>query len=1568
MNIRPSRAISFLYITSVLICFDSQINAQLPGKTPFGLKSYTDPEYPDAMIGNRELTLNLDRATSAGTVDRAILHYSSRKGDLVRNGGWNDGFAIGRKSIEGTKSFITGDGLPAAGLTKLSAILPWESPTPREVEAPKPRDEYEPGTTVYYVWEIIRKATLGDKETTFRTDLKSFTMPRRITLAIMGDSFGSGEGAPDKNGPTPWIDVLEGEIAHRSPISGQELAVKEFFEDKPGFAYDYINVSCSGAVLSSIEDELSDYMKEDGIDGFIQSEKVSEWLSARQYKDLDTIILSISGNDFGFAKLVEGYLGISPQRKEDFKDWVKQYIICKIIDVAYRASHTAAAVAAGKACIWAGFTGPVGYAVCYAAAYATAYVIIEETIGEARVNCWNLEDEILERFWGPFTFHRKYGDVDGEGTAKNWNYYENFVAVEHQNMARKISSRLAYTGEDSPKSQLYVRPSQVIQTGYPTFFKGTNSYTESIGSIEALKLLFDGDDFTINVDRKINLPWPYPDVPIKFNADLNSILHQMDFSLDGLLSATKIGNFDSTEINEVNNELAPPYIRNGELLDRPEPGGINHCIRQAVVAADNRFSSTDWCYVELDSFVPNNGHLGSSNRHFNRLSDAPYQEGPHLLSNAFHPNARGHRNIYRAAILEELEKKLTLDYFKEAAGKDGLGDLTMELADFAFDDDSLPGLTYNPNQGSLSINGSVINRGSIKPNRGVSINPKIFVDPKLKLEEEIVITPTKPVPSISPLDPGKLQNFDVGYKISNVPLRDSLPFQIVDKNDNRPPFTVAPIFQNRQKILRYFFSKLDANFTLEIRGDQTLQELNSPNNIVSRPIRIYPDLEKNGLSQAFATVRKDLIGIIGKEVQTVDYAMLVKNKNIRNYFGFYSPELDSKDMTIEQAIASSQSDAFMRIHRSLVGEDPESPQLYGKSGDLIPLYLFNSEESPFYADVNTPVRGPRGRVRKLASVVKDAPRDGRSVTVGLPINNINFSGLNLKNEIVFTAKRPVANRGIVIPRDGQILNSKDQIFQLGGASLGDLHFLRIGSQIDGKDFINDFPITNYAKSSMPIRELPRDGRTIYATLSILSQEGLRKERYKYFTERRNATLLSPLPNDCLGGQNQIISWSQPDLKVGSSVEAYRLAIGTNRGYGDIIPGPAGLSKADNDKLSGFGYITINAGSNPFLKRSIVLPKNYEIPQDGRVLHVTLGTLRDGEWEYEHFERGCRDTNSAGLVAPKIELPVSSSFITKVATGSSFLEKNYRIRFGTGPNQADLFDSGILSKEVAMNGVQVLMPQLNPVLDDQGRPVPIWATVSALSSAVRPIEISKQSYALVPEINATLFSPLINNRIDAGTKVRFQWNSGLDAVGYKLTANTDLDGKLKKVYEVELGKDELEATLDFKNFQSRHLVIVLETIRDATSQIPSSSKGYRYRFDTPDLKFYEKDAIPDYWQFQEFGRSNDDGLAEADPDRDGANNLMEYLSDTDPNNPNDRFSPTVKFSKRGNDLVIVAMIVNKPIYTTSYQLQSSNDLQTWIDEGKANNPAPGDSEMVFRMDSRQEGKKFYRIILKERTDR
>lgn len=51
----------------------------------------------------------------------------------------------------------------------------------------------------------------------------------------------------------------------------------------------------------------------------------------------------------------------------------------------------------------------------------------------------------------------------------------------------------------------------------------------------------------------------------------------------------------------------------------------------------------------------------------------------------------------------------------------------------------------------------------------------------------------------------------------------------------------------------------------------------------------------------------------------------------------------------------------------------------------------------------------------------------------------------------------------------------------------------------------------------------------------------------------------------------------------------------------------------------------------------------------------------------------------------------------------------------------------------------------------------------------------------------------------------------------------------------------------------------------------------------DYGIYAGDGVPDSWQVQYFGLNNSSGVAIADPDGDGQNNLQEFLAGTDPTN-------------------------------------------------------------------------------------
>ncbi len=114
------------------------------------------------------------------------------------------------------------------------------------------------GRTVFV--RVLKRVRTGAANTDHRGDLFTFKMPDKLTIASVGDSYASGEGAPVQEGaasPTAlWTDGDDGTDTdvpcHRSKVSGQSMAVKDLKDDHPELAIAFKNVACSGAVIANL--------------------------------------------------------------------------------------------------------------------------------------------------------------------------------------------------------------------------------------------------------------------------------------------------------------------------------------------------------------------------------------------------------------------------------------------------------------------------------------------------------------------------------------------------------------------------------------------------------------------------------------------------------------------------------------------------------------------------------------------------------------------------------------------------------------------------------------------------------------------------------------------------------------------------------------------------------------------------------------------------------------------------------------------------------------------------------------------------------------------------------------------------------------------------------------------------------------------------------------------------------------------------------------------------------------------------------------------------------------------
>jgi len=119
-----------------------------------------------------------------------------------------------------------------------------------------------------------------------------------ILIVSIGDSVASGQGNPDiprkGSAPAKWVDKL----CARSAIAGPAQAGLSIEEADPHTSVTFISFACTGA---GITDGLLGKQMRASIAVPPQIEKLRETLNGR---NIDALLISVGGNDLGFADLV----------------------------------------------------------------------------------------------------------------------------------------------------------------------------------------------------------------------------------------------------------------------------------------------------------------------------------------------------------------------------------------------------------------------------------------------------------------------------------------------------------------------------------------------------------------------------------------------------------------------------------------------------------------------------------------------------------------------------------------------------------------------------------------------------------------------------------------------------------------------------------------------------------------------------------------------------------------------------------------------------------------------------------------------------------------------------------------------------------------------------------------------------------------------------------------------------------------------------------------------------------------------------------------------------------------
>jgi len=157
----------------------------------------------------------------------------------------------------------------------------------------------------------------------FTSETLSFRMPDSYNIAIAGDSYAAGEGAPQDNFELVGDneDMWSQNDCHRSRRSGMVRGVKQFILENPDIAVDYIHVACTGAGVSNLISReqtraVLDFSAPHPIQfDIVQDEFLGE--GGENHGELNLLLLSIGGNNAGFGSYVADFIILPGNAADD---------------------------------------------------------------------------------------------------------------------------------------------------------------------------------------------------------------------------------------------------------------------------------------------------------------------------------------------------------------------------------------------------------------------------------------------------------------------------------------------------------------------------------------------------------------------------------------------------------------------------------------------------------------------------------------------------------------------------------------------------------------------------------------------------------------------------------------------------------------------------------------------------------------------------------------------------------------------------------------------------------------------------------------------------------------------------------------------------------------------------------------------------------------------------------------------------------------------------------------------------------------------------------------------------